>query len=439
MGKRRTDYRQMFLVDSLLYYNNNNNRVNVENLTFPQKGELEPLDFSKQSLNDALPSSNSSKLEPPKSDENKKKSKLENKYFGDENYKNASTETCLECSDSSLTQSMGSNMNQSFYQADSFPQQKPQQIYHRVNTRYNPYKRSYRRYINNHTMQHQFPPVEHHRNNNRNYQDQDMTNLVPLQTQDVNVVPPIYNLKYNHEAHFNPIQYETIPMQTDEKGETSVQTIPTQNVNTVPLNYSAQSALTQNQVVKPIQYINDERGIVYKEPMRVVPMKVDENDKRDVHPNESREVIPMQTYDDNTFLHLEPRVKIPVQSEKSKAINYWESRAMNPMQTDDNDATDKYKEKIIYICSLCNSSFGKKNTLQRHMNNVHGVFFDGHKKGEKRKTIMDVCEYCGDYFKNKKTLNRHIENIHEAYFQINKGTKRSLKQKKTKSKYMKYN
>ena len=52
---------------------------------------------------------------------------------------------------------------------------------------------------------------------------------------------------------------------------------------------------------------------------------------------------------------------------------------------------------------------------------------------------MDVCEYCGDYFKNKKTLNRHIENIHEAYFQINKGTKRSLKQKKTKSKYMKYN
>ena len=84
-------------------------------------------------------------------------------------------------------------------------------------------------------------------------------------------------------------------------------------------------------------------------------------------------------------------------------------------------------------------SFGKKNTLQRHMNNVHGVFFDGHKKGEKRKIIMDVCEYCGDYFKNKKTLNRHIENIHEAYFQINKGTKRSLKQKKTKSKYIKYN
>ena len=101
---------------------------------------------------------------------------------------------------------------------------------------------------------------------------------------------------------------------------------------------------------------------------------------------------------DKTFLHLEPKVKIPVQSEKSKAINYCESRAMNPMQTDDNNATDKYKEKIIYICSLCNSSFGKKNTLQRHMNNVHGVFFDGHKKGEKRKIIMDVCEYCGDYF-----------------------------------------
>ena len=73
------------------------------------------------------------------------------------------------------------------------------------------------------------------------------------------------------------------------------------------------------------------------------------------------------------------------------------------------------------------------------MKNVHDAYFDSKKKGIKRKFSGLECKFCENTFSTKKAVDRHVKNIHQDLFQNKRGVKRLLKQKKTTTKYMKYN
>ena len=112
--------------------------------------------------------------------------------------------------------------------------------------------------------------------------------------------------------------------------------------------------------------------------------------------------------------------------------------------------------KVTYVCTICRAKFKRMNTLQRHMQNIHGEFFETDKKTEKRKNknespqeqkrfksdgrlkrSMDEdekspkrtrtefrCHLCTEYFKTKSALSRHSLNIHDLNSNQPKGEKR---------------
>ena len=112
--------------------------------------------------------------------------------------------------------------------------------------------------------------------------------------------------------------------------------------------------------------------------------------------------------------------------------------------------------KIIYVCTICRTKFNRMNTLQRHMQNIHGEFFETDRKPEKRKNknespqkrkkfISDgrrkrnmdddekshkrtrtefKCSLCAEYFKTESALSRHGINIHDLNSHQPKGEKR---------------
>ena len=112
--------------------------------------------------------------------------------------------------------------------------------------------------------------------------------------------------------------------------------------------------------------------------------------------------------------------------------------------------------KIIYVCTICRTKFNRMNTLQRHMQNIHGEFFETDRKTEKRKNknespqkrkkfISDgrrkrnmdddekshkrtrtefKCSLCAEYFKTESALSRHGINIHDLNSHQPKGEKR---------------
>ena len=113
-------------------------------------------------------------------------------------------------------------------------------------------------------------------------------------------------------------------------------------------------------------------------------------------------------------------------------------------------------EKILYICTLCDSNFNRKNSLTRHMKNIHHDFFINLKKkkrklsenqfipnkklkndiSRKRKYRSNInpnnkkskkevlCSFCGLYFKTNLSLKRHENNIHDFQNDNAKGIKR---------------
>ena len=77
-----------------------------------------------------------------------------------------------------------------------------------------------------------------------------------------------------------------------------------------------------------------------------------------------------------------------------------------------------------YTCTLCNTDFNKRSTLERHMKNMHDSFKQK-VKGDKRKNMFLStkkkktklsCTVCNKAFDKERDLERHFKNVHENSF-----------------------
>ena len=94
-------------------------------------------------------------------------------------------------------------------------------------------------------------------------------------------------------------------------------------------------------------------------------------------------------------------------------------------------------EYSSFLCTLCNTYFNTRKALERHNRNIHDAF-QQNIKGIKHKEIF-TCDICYDEFKTEKVLDRHITNIHGAFTQNNRGIKRRMeKEDKYPRKYVKW-
>lgn len=116
----------------------------------------------------------------------------------------------------------------------------------------------------------------------------------------------------------------------------------------------------------------------------------------------------------------------------------------------------KENRKVTYVCTICRAKFKRMNTLTRHMQNIHGEFFEAEGKTEKRKNLNESpqqrkkfiadgrrkrnmaggensqkrvrkelkCPLCKDYFKTESALHRHGINTHDLNSLESKGEKR---------------
>ena len=127
--------------------------------------------------------------------------------------------------------------------------------------------------------------------------------------------------------------------------------------------------------------------------------------------NNERALVPTRT---NAITQLNPETDVPP-SNMSDYKNYQMNK---------------------FICLLCNTEFGTKKGLERHMRQIHEAYQQT-EKGQKRQRTFS-CDICTGTFQTQSTLNRHVKNMHDAFFQKDKGTKRTRKQKQRPTKYMKY-
>ena len=96
-----------------------------------------------------------------------------------------------------------------------------------------------------------------------------------------------------------------------------------------------------------------------------------------------------------------------------------------------------YYEYSKFICTLCNTDFGTKKILQRHMKNIHDAY-EQKKRGNKHGQTF-TCDICYNEFKSQKVLDRHVNNIHDAFSQEKKGLKRKNRRvNSTPHKYVKF-
>lgn len=136
--------------------------------------------------------------------------------------------------------------------------------------------------------------------------------------------------------------------------------------------------------------------------------------------------------------------------------------------TQEHSQKENKDERISFICTICETSFKRKNSLSRHMRNIHQEFFTDWDRKNKRKNkrehftqnkkikIMDdddkltddynlspmsavrkkminfvgehsrkenkeerdlfICTICNTTFKRLNSLTRHNRNIHEEFF-----------------------
>ena len=117
----------------------------------------------------------------------------------------------------------------------------------------------------------------------------------------------------------------------------------------------------------------------------------------------------------------------------------------------------KKDRKVMYICTICRVKFRRMKTLTRHMQNIHGEFFENNNNAEKRKNKdespqqrkkfisdgrrkrnMDApekshkrrkeelkCSLCQEYFKTELALSRHGRNVHDLNSLHPRGEKRT--------------
>ena len=80
-------------------------------------------------------------------------------------------------------------------------------------------------------------------------------------------------------------------------------------------------------------------------------------------------------------------------------------------------------------CSICNGTFSRKDSLKRHLLNVHGVQEEDDSVSTKEKSF--ACSQCDTTFTEKKSLNRHMKNKHDVVLQTERKRKSNEQQQQS--------
>ena len=80
-------------------------------------------------------------------------------------------------------------------------------------------------------------------------------------------------------------------------------------------------------------------------------------------------------------------------------------------------------------CSICNGTFSRKDSLKRHLLNVHGVQEEDDSVSTKEKTF--ACSQCDTKFTEKKNLNRHMKIKHDVVHQTERKRKSNEQQQQS--------
>ena len=217
-----------------------------------------------------------------------------------------------------------------------------------------------------------------------------------------------------HEFDGNYIQYNSYPQIEDKTTKRRQRAVVRYNP------FARMQSMTQSEsrsIVPPYQLVAQNRNIG--------------NDARlsSIERRSSQNIVLTNEFPAIEFQNNE-RALIPT---RTNAITHY-----NP-ETDvaaSNMSDYKHYEMNKFICLLCNTDFGTKKGLERHMKQIHEAYQQT-EKGQKRQKIFS-CDICTASFQTQSTLNRHVKNMHEAFFQTDKGTKRKHKQKQRPTKYIKY-
>lgn len=67
-----------------------------------------------------------------------------------------------------------------------------------------------------------------------------------------------------------------------------------------------------------------------------------------------------------------------------------------------------------FKCDLCSQKFTLKDSVVRHLKNVHGVVSS--KKNEECDEPRFYCEYCEKSYKHRKDLYHHIRTQHSGEY-----------------------
>ena len=79
-------------------------------------------------------------------------------------------------------------------------------------------------------------------------------------------------------------------------------------------------------------------------------------------------------------------------------------------------------------CGICNQFFSRKDSLKRHLLNIHGVQEEDDSVSTKEKTF--VCSQCSTKFTEKRSLIRHMKNKHTVVHQTERKRKSDEQQQR---------
>ena len=80
-------------------------------------------------------------------------------------------------------------------------------------------------------------------------------------------------------------------------------------------------------------------------------------------------------------------------------------------------------------CSICNGTFSRKDSLKRHLLNVHGVQEEDDSVSTKEKSF--ACSQCDTKFTEKSNLNRHMKKKHHVVLQTERKRKSNEQQQQS--------
>ena len=171
-----------------------------------------------------------------------------------------------------------------------------------------------------------------------------------------------------------------------------------------------------------------QQQIQYQQPTSMV---IDHPISQFIQP--SHQPTPQQS----TPIYAQPMTPLPLPSPQTARAASPEKQVSIRNQSEIVEPGRNVLEYSKFICTLCGTSYKRKEGLQRHMTNMHDAYQQKDKGVKRKKTF--TCDVCNNEFNSKKALNRHIKNIHGAFSQVEKGIKRkNQEQNLSVSKYVKF-